>query len=182
MKIQDIIKPKYSENDRIAQEDLDKTVRDVVELLMENRLTVATGESLTGGLLSERVTSVPGASNVFELGICTYSDRMKQDLLQVPRPILSEYGAVSRETVFAMAEGLRRVSGADLCLTVSGLAGPGGGTEKTPVGTVYAGFAFRNEVAATLLDFSAMPKADRDAIRHKTAVCVFQLAKQILLS
>lgn len=182
MQIVDIIKPEYGKDSEIVRAGLDKTVQDVVQLLLENRKTVATGESLTGGLLSERITSVSGASQVFELGICTYSDRMKQDLLHVPFGILTQYGAVSRQTALAMAEGLMHRSGADLCLTVTGLAGPGGGTSELPVGTVYAGFAYQNQVTATLLRLSDFPEFDRSGIRHMTAVCVFQLAKQLLLA
>ena len=182
MQITDVVKEEYGKNDEIMFANLDKTVGDVVQLLKENRQTVATGESLTGGLLSERITSVSGASEVFELGICTYSDRMKQNLLHVPSGILSKYGAVSRQTAFAMAEGLRHRSGAALCLTVTGLAGPGGGTAELPVGTVYAGFAYQNQVAAALLKLWELPELDRSGIRHMTAVCVFQIAKQLLLA
>ena len=182
MEIERIILPQFGKDDEIMHGDLDKTVHDVVQYLMENRLTVATGESLTGGLLSERITSVSGASQVIELGVCTYSDRMKQHLLHVPSGILAEYGAVSRQTAYAMAEGLQHLSGADLCLTVTGLAGPGGGSSELPVGTVYAGFAFQNRIAATLLRLSEFPELDRDGIRHMTALCVFQLAKQLLLA
>ncbi|MBR4200428.1 MAG: nicotinamide-nucleotide amidohydrolase family protein [Oscillospiraceae bacterium] len=182
MQLTDILKSEYGPVDEKQCVSLDNTVSDVVQLLLENRLTVATGESLTGGLLSERITSVPGASRVFELGICTYSDRMKQDLLHVPSEILREYGAVSRQTAYAMAEGLMHRSGADLCLTVTGLAGPGGGTTEQPVGTVYAGFAYQNQVAAVLLRLWELPELTRDGIRKQTALCVFRIAKQILHS
>ena len=182
MNIEQIILPEFGKSSEIMTGSLDKTVYDVVQYLMENRLTVATGESLTGGLLSERITSVSGASQVIELGVCTYSDRMKQHLLHVPSGILAEYGAVSRQTAYAMAEGLMHLSGADLCLTVTGLAGPGGGTAELPVGTVYAGFAYRNRIAATLLRLWEFPGLSRDGIRKMTALCVFQLAKQLLLA
>ena len=174
MNIEQIILPEFGKSSEIMMGSLDKTVQDVVQYLMENRLTVATGESLTGGLLSERITSVSGASQVIELGVCTYSDRMKHHLLHVPSGILAEYGAVSRQTAYAMAEGLQHLSGADLCLTVTGLAGPGGGSSVLPVGTVYAVFAFQNRIAATLLRLSEFPELDRDGIRHMTALCVFQ--------
>ena len=180
MQISDIIKDEYGQNDQIMTGDLDKVAAGVVKCLLENRQTVATGESLTGGLLSERITSVPGASQVFELGICTYSDRMKQDLLHVPSGILAQYGAVSRQTAYAMAEGLMHRSGADLCLTVTGLAGPGGGTAETPVGTVYAGFAYQNQVTAACLKLYELPGLDRSGIRHMTALCVFQIAELLL--
>lgn len=182
MNITEIILPEYGKDSEIMRGNLDKDVPDVVQLLSENALTVSTGESLTGGLLSERITSVPGASQVFELGICTYSDKMKRDLLHVPSGILERYGAVSRQTALSMAEGLMHRSGADLCLTVTGFAGPGGGSAETPVGTVYAGFAYQNQVTAALLRLFELEGLNRSGIRHMTAVCVFQIAKQILLA
>ena len=178
--ITDIVKAEFGKDDEIMRGDLDKAVRNVVQCLMENRSTVATGESLTGGLLSERITSVPGASQVFELGVCTYSDRMKQDLLHVPSGVLAQYGAVSRQTAYAMAEGLMHRSGAALCLTVTGLAGPGGGSADTPVGTVYAGFAYQGQVAAARLRLFELEGLDRSGIRNMTALCVFQIAEQLL--
>ncbi|MDD5946439.1 MAG: CinA family protein [Oscillospiraceae bacterium] len=170
----------YGKDSEVFAADLDKTLADVVKLLRERGLSVATAESLTGGLLSERITSVAGASQVFELGICTYSDRMKRDMLAVPPEILQRYGAVSRETAYAMAHGLSVRSGAALSLAVTGIAGPDGGTKEQPVGTVYAGFAFQGEVAATLLRLWELPELDRNGIRHYTAKCVFCIAKQLL--
>lgn len=180
MRIDEIVQTEYGHDSQILHGDLDKATASVVKWLLENRQTVATGESLTGGLLSERITSVPGASQIFELGICTYSDRMKQDLLHVPSGVLARYGAVSRETAYAMAEGLMHRSGADLCLTVTGLAGPGGGSTETPVGTVYAGFAYQNQVTAARLKLYELSGLDRSGIRRMTALCVFQIAEQIL--
>jgi len=174
------IQAEYGKDSKVFAGDLDKTVADVVKLLRERSFSVATAESLTGGLLSERITSVAGASQVFELGICTYSDRMKRDMLAVPPEILQRYGAVSRETACAMAHGLSVRSGAALSLAVTGIAGPGGGSDAQPVGTVYAGFAFQEQVAATLLRLWELPELDREGIRHYTAKCVFCIAKQLL--
>lgn len=182
MNISEVMETEYGKDSEILKGNLDKDVHDVVQLLSEYGLTVATAESLTGGLISERITSVPGASKVFELGICTYSDRMKRDLLHVPSGILERYGAVSRQTAYAMAEGLMHRSGADLCLTVTGFAGPAGGSAETPVGTVYAGFAFQNQVAAAKLSLFELSEIERSYIRHMTAVCVFQITKRILLA
>lgn len=174
------IQPEYGKDSEVFAGDLDKTIADVVKLLRERSYSVATAESLTGGLLSERITSVAGASQVFELGICTYSDRMKRDMLAVSPEILQRYGAVSRETAYAMAYGLSVRSGATLSLAVTGLAGPDGGTAEQPVGTVYAGFAFQNQVTATRLRLWELPGLDRNGIRHMTAQCVFQISKQLL--
>ena len=115
---------------------LDKTVSDVVKLLKQRNWKIASAESCTGGFVSQMITSVSGASSVFELGLCTYSDRMKHNLLGVPEEILQKYGAVSPQTAEAMVRGLHKKSGADVCISVTGIAGPDGGTEKTPVGTV----------------------------------------------
>ena len=126
----------------IFTQNLDRTVTNVVQLLMLKAMTISTAESCTGGLLSELITSVPGASQVFELGVCTYSNRIKQALLNVPEGMLAQYGPVSRQVALAMVRGLKEKSDADLCISVTGLAGPGGGTPEQPVGTVYVGFAF----------------------------------------
>ena len=120
--------------------NLDKLVTNVVELLIRRGISVSTAESCTGGLLSELITAVPGASQVFELGICTYSERIKSRFLGVSPETLRQYGVVSRETALEMVIGLKKVSGADICVSVTGIAGPGGGTAETPVGTVFIGF------------------------------------------
>ena len=182
MNIQQIVQPEYGQNSEVMRECLDKTVADVVKLLLEQGRTISTCESLTGGLLSERITSVAGASQVFAFGVCTYSDAMKHRHLGVPLETLSKFGAVSRETAYAMAYGLSSRTQADLCIAVTGLAGPKGGTPEMPVGTVYAGFAFENQVAATRLNLWELPWLDRDGIRHMTANCVFHISKQILLA
>lgn len=161
-------------------ENLDKSVTTVVKLLVLGELSVATAESCTGGLLSELITSVPGASQVFELGLCTYSNRIKQSQLDVPGDTLTEHGAVSREVALAMVRGLKQKSGADLCISVTGIAGPGGGTAETPVGMVYAGFAFGSTEFAACLRLWELDDLSRDSIRRHTALCVFGIAAQIL--
>lgn len=177
-----MVMKEYGQDYKVDGKNLDKTVTDVVQLLQESGRTIATAESLTGGLLSERITSVPGASQVFETGVCTYSDRMKHDLLLVPTAVLETHGAVSRETAYAMAAGLYRLSGADICLAVTGFAGPGGGTAEDPVGTVYAGISYRGAVATTRLKLWEFSGLDRAGIRLMTAACVFQITKQLLLT
>ena len=96
---------------------LDKTVSDVVKLLKQRNWKIASAESCTGGFVSQMITSVSGASSVFELGLCTYSDRMKHNLLGVPEEILQKYGAVSPQTAEAMVRGLHKKSGADVCIS-----------------------------------------------------------------
>jgi len=143
----------------------------VVGGMLENKgLTIAIAESCTGGMVSNGITDVPGSSVYFERGIVCYSNKSKQELLGVPEEILKTHGAVSRETAKSMAEGVKKMSGASLGLSITGVAGPGGGTSAKPVGTVFIALAtpagtevneyhysrdrlwFKQVVAATAID------------------------------
>jgi PncC family amidohydrolase len=110
-------------------------------LLRERGLKLATAESCTGGLIADRVTNVPGSSDYFRGGIVAYAYEAKVGLLNVSWDTLRTYGAVSRETVIEMARGVRIAFGADLALSVSGIAGPGGGLPDKPVGTTWIGLS-----------------------------------------
>jgi nicotinamide-nucleotide amidase len=113
----------------------------VGHLLRDRRATVSVAESCTGGMLGERLTSVPGSSDYFVGGCITYADAMKVELLGVPAEVLKEHGAVSQETAEAMATGARRRTASTYALAVTGIAGPDGGSESKPVGTVYIAIA-----------------------------------------
>jgi nicotinamide-nucleotide amidase len=113
----------------------------VASLLTDKKLTLAVAESCTGGLITDRLTDIPGSSNFLERGVITYSNTSKTDLLGVPEDILRDFGAVSEQTATLMAEGVRRVAGTDLGLATTGIAGPTGGTEEKPVGTVFIALA-----------------------------------------
>lgn len=113
----------------------------VGDLLRRRGETLALAESCTGGMIAARLTDVPGASEYFIEGFVTYSNEAKMARLGVPADVLEEHGAVSAETAEAMAAGARKVSGADWALSITGIAGPGGGTEEKPVGLVYVGLA-----------------------------------------
>ncbi len=120
----------------------------VVRLLGEKRMTLATAESCTGGLIANRITNVPGASRVFTHGWITYANEAKAEQLGVCCKLIDECGAVSEEVARAMAEGARRESGADIAVSVTGIAGPGGGTEGKPVGTAWLGLAMEGKTSA----------------------------------
>jgi nicotinamide-nucleotide amidase len=111
----------------------------VGRLLLKKSMTLAAAESCTGGLLSSRITDVPGSSAYFLEGVITYSNEAKQRQLGVPSALLESHGAVSAPVVEAMARGVRELSGSDIGVAISGIAGPGGGTAEKPVGTVYIG-------------------------------------------
>ncbi|HZT29692.1 MAG TPA: competence/damage-inducible protein A [Bryobacteraceae bacterium] len=113
----------------------------VGDLLKKQRATLAVAESATGGMLGERITSVPGSSQYFVGGFITYTNRMKAEALGVSKSILEQFGAVSKETAEAMALGARRRSGATYALSITGVAGPDSGGESAPVGTTYIGLA-----------------------------------------
>lgn len=109
----------------------------LVALLTEKGLKVCTAESCTGGLVAKRITDVPGSSAVFEVGLVSYANEVKSQFLGVPEQTLASVGAVSAETAYAMTEGALHISGADVAVSITGVAGPGGGSEEKPVGTVY---------------------------------------------
>lgn len=169
---------KFSE---CSTEKLDKTVENVVKLLERKSLTIATAESCTGGLLSELITSVSGASAVFELGICTYSERIKTRFLDVPAEVIQEFGVVSEETAMSMVKGLKKCSGADVCVSVTGIAGPSGGTADTPVGTVYIGFDVCGSQFVRLPELWNLRDMSRANIRRCAAAFAFETIEKMLM-
>jgi nicotinamide-nucleotide amidase len=148
----------------------------VVRLLTEKRLTIATAESCTGGLIANRITDVPGASAVFTHGFVTYSNTAKIGLLGVAAADLASHGAVSETVACQMAAGALRVSGADLAVAATGIAGPAGGTPEKPLGTAWIGLALKHAGATAFRvlhprnrhDFKlAVSQAALDAVRRK---------------
>ena len=111
----------------------------VVQELSKRHLHIATAESCTGGLISKRITEVSGSSQVFDCGVCSYANQIKQRIVGVSEETLARFGAVSRQTAAEMAAGIRRLSHADIGISTTGIAGPGGGTPEKPVGLVYVG-------------------------------------------
>jgi nicotinamide-nucleotide amidase len=139
-------------------------------------LTLATAESCTGGLVAERLTSIPGASDVFLGGIVAYANAVKERELDVSAETLADHGAVSAETARAMAAGVRVRLAADVGLAVTGIAGPDGGTPEKPVGLVHVHVETPSESRG--VDFSY--PADRESIRRRAAVAVLHLARRLL--
>ena len=111
----------------------------IVKLLTKKKLTVSFAESCTGGLLASSITSISGSSKVFNMGLVTYSNNAKVKLLQVPKKTITKYGAVSYETCLSMVKNLSKISKANISISITGVAGPNGGTKAKPVGLVYIG-------------------------------------------
>jgi len=155
---------------------LTQKAKDVCSFLSENNLTVSTAESCTGGMIAELLTTVSGASEVFGYGFVTYSNEAKRKLLGVKKETLEANGAVSGETVTEMAEGAMRVSGSDIAVSVSGIAGPTGGTKEKPVGLVWIGFAQKGKETKAL---RCIFDGDRDNVRKQTVNKVFDLILNI---
>lgn len=147
-----------------------------VRLCERNGITLSTAESCTGGMIAEMITSVPGASNVIKSGIVTYSNDAKIGLLGVGRKIIDDFGAVSKETAKAMAEGAARLCKTDLAISVTGNAGPGT-MEGKPQGLVYIGVYFKGRTVVTENLF----KGSRDHVRRRAANTAFNLARTVIL-
>ena len=111
----------------------------VVKLLRKKKLNISFAESCTGGLLSSSVTSISGSSKVFNLGLITYSNKSKMDILKVPKKIINKFGAVSYETCLSMVKNLNKISKTNISISITGIAGPKGGTKTKPVGLVFIG-------------------------------------------
>lgn len=150
----------------------------IVELLKEKELTLTTAESCTGGLVAARLTNVAGVSEVFRQGLVTYSNRAKRKLLDVKKSTLKEYGAVSDKTAKEMAKNGAFITGADVCVSVTGIAGPEGGTEEKPVGLVYMACCYKNQVTVREFHF----KGDRYKVRESSVVNALTLLRECILA
>ena len=127
----------------MLQQELNERARALLDLCRGKRLKLAAAESCTGGLLAATLTEIPGSSDVFERGFITYSNEAKETMLGVPSSVLEQFGAVSRETAEAMAQGALAHSPAELAVAITGIAGPGGGMPGKPVGLVHFAAAAR---------------------------------------
>ena len=145
-------------------ENLDELALRVIEIFREKGLSLALAESCTGGMIAETITNVAGASDIFYGSAVTYVNSAKEHILGVARETLEKHGAVSSECAEEMACGARRVYGADVAMSVTGIAGPGGGSEAKPVGTVWFGFATKDGAETFRRRFDG----DRAAVRRQT--------------
>lgn len=149
----------------------------IVELLKEQKMTVSTVESCTGGLISALLTDVPGASEVFRQGFVTYSDRAKRKMVGVKKSTLKKYTAVSEQTAKEMAKGGAFMAESDVCVSVTGYAGPDGGENGDPVGLVYIGCCVQDHVYVEEYHFAG----DRASVRKQAVIHALTLLRKSIL-
>ena len=142
-----------------------KLSQKVVKLLNKKRLKISFAESCTGGLLSSSITSISGSSKVFTLGLVTYSNQAKTNILKVPKKIIMKHGAVSYETCLSMVKNLYKISRTNISISITGVAGPNGGTKQKPVGLVFIGVKKGNK---TLVKKFLFKNRTRNSIQRST--------------
>ena len=151
--------------------------RKVVDLLKKKRIKLAIAESCTGGMLSSAITSISGSSKVFEMGLVTYSNMSKNLLLKIPKQIIKKHGAVSSQCCSHMVNNLAKITKANISISITGIAGPNGGTKLKPVGLVYIGIKNKNRIKIHKYLFK---KKDRSKIQKKTVKKALELILGIL--
>ena len=146
----------------------------ILKLMSKKKLTLSFAESCTGGLLASSITSISGSSKVFNMGLVTYSNNAKVKLLKVPKKTISKYGAVSYETCLSMVKNLSKISRSNISISITGVAGPNGGTKEKPVGLVYVGL---KKGSKTIIKKNLFKSKKRVSIQKAT---VNQALKMIL--
>ena len=144
----------------------------LIKKLIQKKLKISFAESCTGGMLSSTITSVSGSSKVFNLGLITYSNKAKIDILKVPKKIIKRYGAVSSECCLLMVKNLSKISKANISISITGIAGPNGGTELKPVGLVYIGIKKGNK---TIVQKSLFKNKNRISIQKATTTKILKI-------
>jgi nicotinamide-nucleotide amidase len=152
-------------------------MKNLVKILTKKKLKIAFAESCTGGMLASEITSISGASKVFGLGLVTYSNQAKITVLKVNKSIIQKYGAVSPQCCEAMVKNLSKISKAQINVSITGIAGPNGGTKKKPVGLVYIGVKKNNKIFITKNVFK---EKSRKAIQKSTIKKTFKIIKSLI--
>ena len=149
----------------------------IVKDLIRKKLKISFAESCTGGMLSSTITSISGSSKVFNLGLVTYSNKMKMDILKVPKKIISKYGAVSSECCLSMVKNLSKISKANISVSITGIAGPNGGTKFKPIGLVYIGIKKGNKI---IIKKNLFKNQNRISIQKTTVITSLKIINKII--
>ena len=153
-------------------------MKTLIKILTKNKLKIALAESCTGGLLASTITSISGASKIFNLGLVTYSNQAKIKILKINSNIIRKYGAVSYECCFAMVNNLSKISKANINVSITGIAGPKGGTKQKPVGLVYIGVKKGKKTQINKCLFKSKKRSSiQKATVKKALELVFKIAK-----
>lgn len=161
----------------VYAEDGESLEQVVFKLLIERGMVMAVAESCTGGLLAERITNLPGASKIFERGYVTYANKAKIDDLGVSEGTINKFGAVSRETALEMLDGLRKKTSANVCVSITGIAGPDGGTPEKPVGFVFVGVSVENKVVCKSFELMG----NRERVRNDACMRALDMIRRLVL-
>ena len=149
----------------------------IVLKLVKKKLKISFAESCTGGLLASSITSISGSSKIFNLGLITYSNKAKTNILKVPKKIIDKYGAVSKECCLSMVKNLSKISKASISVSITGIAGPNGGTKLKPVGLVYIGIKKGKKI---IIKENLFKNKNRIAIQKATAITSFNTIIKII--
>ena len=144
----------------------------LVRKLIQKKIKISFAESCTGGMLSSTITAISGSSKIFNLGLVTYSNKSKVDILKVPKKIIDKYGAVSYECCLSMVKNLGKISKAHISVSITGIAGPNGGSKKKPIGLVYIGIKNGNN---TSIQKNLFKRKDRISIQKATTIKVLKI-------
>ena len=149
----------------------------VVKKLIKKKIKVSFAESCTGGLLSSSITSISGSSRVFHLGLITYSNKAKIAILKIPKKILAKHGAVSKECCLSMVKNLSKISKANISVSITGIAGPNGGTKSKPVGLVYIGVKKGNKI---IINKNLFKNNNRISIQKASVISALKIISKII--
>ena len=148
----------------------------IINKLLKKNITISVAESCTGGLLSSTLTSESGISKIFNMGLITYSNKAKINLLKISQNHLNSYGAVSHQIAALMAKNLKKISKSKLCISTTGIAGPSGGTKIKPAGLVYCGIKFQNKILVLEKKF----KGSRIQVQQKAVKAIFIILEKLI--
>ena len=154
-----------------------KLALNLVKRLTKKKLKIAFAESCTGGMLSSTITSVSGSSKIFNLGLITYSNKVKIEILKVPKKVITQYGAVSKECCLSMLKNLSKIAKTNISLSITGIAGPNGGTKFKPVGLVYIGIKKGNKI---IVKKNLFKSQNRVSIQKSSVITSLKMINKII--
>ena len=148
----------------------------VVKKLIYNNITTSVAESCTGGLLSSKITSIPGVSKIYYLGLVVYSNNSKLSILNISNKLINKYGVVSKQSAKQILQNLYKLTKSQLCICTTGIAGPNGGTVDKPVGLVFVGIKYKNKIIIIKKKY----KGTRIQIQNKTVQDIFKTINKLI--